>query len=410
MRMVWVRWSLMALGGALIATGCGDDDGPEPGVDAGPPPAEGDAGPPAETDGGAAEDAGPPAPLELPPLESLSAGWNELLPGGETVCSRGSEFAFFVHPGTVDRVVIDFIGGGACWDATTCSFADAIFNDSVEPVRRAVARGEAVGIYDRENEENPFRDWTHVIIPYCTGDVHWGNASQTYNEGVPGEVSIEHKGAVNARVVLDWIYENFATPEQFFVTGCSAGSYGSLAWSAYVMNEYPGVPVVQFGDSGAGVITESFFRDSFPVWNATEVIPDWIEGLDPEEIDIFELELADLYLRLAAANPDAVLSQYNTTFDDNQTFYYSAMGGEGGAEGWSERMLASTSRIVEGATNYRNFQAPGEQHCIIVQENFYEVESNGVRLVEWIQDLVDGEEVPNVTCSDCSRATPGTEE
>jgi len=372
-------------------------------MDAGPPPTE-DGG--ATADGGAPDDAGGPA--ELPSLEELSAGWNEMQPGAPTICSRGSEFAFWVHPGTVDKVVIDFIGGGACWNESTCSFADAIFSDSVAPVRRAVEAGDVFGIYDRENEENPFRDWTHVIIPYCTGDVHWGDAVQTYGDG-PRAVTIEHRGAVNARVVMDWVFENFAEPEQMFVTGCSAGSYGSLAWSAYVMEQYPDVPVVQFGDSGAGVITESFFRDSFPQWNATEILPDWIEDLDPETVDIFELELADLYERLAAEYPEQVLSQYNTTFDDNQTFYYTAMGGEGGAAGWSEQMLASTGRIIENTPNYRNFRAPGEQHCIILQENFYEVESNGVRLVEWLQDLVDGEDVENVACTDCDRATPGTE-
>ena len=354
-------------------------------------------------DGG--PDTGPPEPLPLPALGDLEADtWNELLPGGATVCSRGSEFAFFVHPGTVNKVVVDFIGGGACWNQTTCSIADAIFSDSVEPVRRAVAEDMPVGIYDRAHEDNPFRDWTHVVIPYCTGDIHWGDARSEY-----GSLSIEHRGAVNARVVLDWVYENFLTPEQVFVTGCSAGSYGSIAWSAYLMEHYDDVPILQLGDSGAGVITESFFRESFPSWNAAAMLPDWIEGLDPEMVDIFELELADIYELIGAQYPANTIAQYNTTFDNNQTFYYEAMGGEGGAAGWSERMLASTGRITESTENFHNYQAPGEQHCVIVQENFYDVESNGVRLVDWIQALVDGAALPDVACADCDRPTPGTE-
>lgn len=384
----------------LGSLGCGDDDG---GGDAGTSDSAVETD--AERDATAGEDAAVP---ELPALSELADDWNELLPGGETVCSRGSEFAFFVHPGTVNKIVVDFIGGGACWNEDTCAFADAIFSDSVQPVRRAVARGEAVGIYDREQEENPFRDWTHVIIPYCTGDVHWGDATAMYGDGPGTPVTIEHRGAVNAQAVLGWVYDNVAAPEQVFVTGCSAGSYGSLAWSAYLMEQYPDANVIQFGDSGAGVITDTFFRDSFPSWNATPVLPDWIPSLDPASVDIFSLELADLYERLAAHYPDNTLSQYNTTFDDNQTFFYEAMGGVGGAEGWSERMRASTQRIAGSTSNYRNFQAPGEQHCIIIQPNFYEVEANGTRLVEWLQDLVDGDEVANVECTDCSRATPGT--
>lgn len=388
-----------------LVSACGDDDGS--GADAGD-----DAALDATFDASgpdAGGDAGPPPFNDLPALADLEPTWNELLPGGPTICSRGSEFAFFVHPGTVNKVIVDFIGGGACWNADTCSFADAIFSDSVEPVREAVAAGVGVGIYDRSNPENPFREWTHVVVPYCTGDVHWGDARTEYGDGPGLPVVINHRGAVNARAVLDWVYENVPAPEQAFVTGCSAGSYGSIAWAAHLMEHYPGVPVVQFGDSGAGVITETFFRDSFPSWNATGALPNWIPALDPDRVDIFELELADIYIGIGNHYPDNVVAQYNTTFDENQTFYYEAMGGEGGAMGWSAKMVASTSRIIDSTSNYRNFQAPGEQHCIIVQPNFYEVESNGVRLVDWIQDLVDGRDVENVTCVDCARPTPGTE-
>lgn len=355
----------------------------------------------------AAFDSGPPPLNDLPALEDLEDGWNELVPGGSTICSRGDEFAFFVHPGTTNKIVVDFIGGGACWNFDTCAFATSIFSDTVDPVRDAIDLGVAVGIYDRDNAENPFADWTHVIIPYCTGDVHWGDATTTYSNGT-SEITIHHRGAVNTGVVLDWVYENVLAPEQVVVTGCSAGSYGSIGWSAYLMEHYTDTPVIQFGDSGAGVITETFFRDSFPSWNAEEVLPAWLPQLDPETVDILDLELADLYEAIGMGYPTNVVSQYNTTFDDNQTFYYEAMGGAGGAMGWSEGMEASRDRIIASTPSYRAFQAPGEQHCIIVQENFYEVESNGVRLVEWLQDLVDGEDVENVICSDCDRPTPGT--
>ncbi len=407
----WIHLTLLL----TLLSACGDD--PDPALDAGDDAtvdaaedAEADAndldgGEPdgGDTDGGE-PDGGEPGPLPL--LSELDPNaWNELRPGGETSCSRGSEYAFFVRPGTTNKIVVDFIGGGACWNETTCSIAGAIFSDSVAPVRRAVEENMPQGIYDRENEENPVGDWTHVILPYCTGDIHWGNSSTEYSD----TLTIEHRGAVNTRAVLDWIYANVDAPEQIFVTGCSAGSYGSLAWSAYLAEHYEGVPTVQFGDSGAGVITESFFRDSFPSWNAEMILPAWIEELDPSMVDIFELDLADLYERVGTYYPDNRFSQYNTSFDDNQAFYYEAMGGEGGAMGWNERMEASTSRIIESTPNYRNFQAPGEQHCIILQPNFYEVESNGVRLVEWLDQLINGEAPENVSCTDCTRATPGTE-
>ena len=66
--------------------------------------------------------------------------------------------------------------------------------------------------------ENPFKDWHHVYIPYCTADIHWGDAERTYeNEGQA--FTIRHKGGVNTRAVLSWVYENVPSPEKVFVTG-----------------------------------------------------------------------------------------------------------------------------------------------------------------------------------------------
>ena len=52
--------------------------------------------------------------------------------GGDTICSRGDDFAFAVRKGTSKNIVIDFVGGGGCWDEFTCGFADATFTDNVD--------------------------------------------------------------------------------------------------------------------------------------------------------------------------------------------------------------------------------------------------------------------------------------
>ncbi|UJR86278.1 pectinacetylesterase family protein [Sandaracinus amylolyticus] len=343
----------------------------------------------------------------LPRAEDLPLGeWTEIAPGGDTICSRGEPYSFFVRPGAVDRVIVDFIGGGACWDEFTCSVADAIFSDSVDEIRDAVQNAEPAGLYDHENADNPFADYWHVVIPYCTGDIHWGNATTTYGEG-ESAVTIHHRGAVNARAVLDWVYDSFESPERILVTGCSAGSYGSVMWSAHIMRHYEGVPILQFGDSGAGIITDEFFRNSFPSWNALEVFPSWIPALDPEQHDIFAMALPDLYSGIANAYPTQHMSQYNTALDDNQTFYFRAMGGSG-VEEWSERMQMSVAEIEDRATNFSSFMAPGQQHCIVPYDNFYTVNVGGRRLVDWLRELERGEDPPSVACSgdECSAATP----
>src|SRR5688572_13740504 len=119
-----------------------------------------------------------------------SAQWQTIEPGGATLCSDGSPFRFFVHPGSSERLLVEFEGGGGCWSAETCAmeiFTRRITTDP-ELARRL---GLLVGIYDRANPDNPFRDWTHVYVPYCTGDLHWGNAERAYGTSA-GAVSTVH--------------------------------------------------------------------------------------------------------------------------------------------------------------------------------------------------------------------------
>jgi len=356
-------------------------------------------------DGGANTTTTTPPPVELPTMpEGLEEGWNEIATGGDTICSRGTEYAFFVRPGTVNKVVIDFIGGGACWNQTTCSVADAIFNPDIDNVRAAIAANLPSGMYDTSEPDNPFKDWYHVVIPYCTGDIHWGDNVATYGSD-PNTVVINHKGAVNTRAVLDWVYDQFSAPEQLFVTGCSAGSYGSVMWAPHIAQHYPDSRVIQFGDSGAGIITQDFFEESFPSWKAEGSFPTWIDGLDPNQVNLLELSLSDLYVGLSNHYPQHQFSQYNTAFDENQVFYFKAMGGTD-AEEWSQQMQASIDEIQQSAPSFASFIPSGEQHCIILFDNFYTVNVGGERLVDWLASMLGGTQPDNLACSDCSAPTP----
>ena len=53
------------------------------------------------------------APAPLAKLDGLVPGWNAIEPGGETTCSDGTPYRFYVRPGDPARLMVYFQGGGA---------------------------------------------------------------------------------------------------------------------------------------------------------------------------------------------------------------------------------------------------------------------------------------------------------
>lgn len=307
------------------------------------------------------------------------AGWQEIRPGGATVCSDGSPWRFFVAQGAADKVIINFQGGGACWDAATCNPESRLYTPSLQI--RDLQAGQ--GVFNRNNSENPFRDWTHVFVPYCTADLHWGNNTARYTG-----LTIQHKGAVNARQAVLWVFNNIPNPQNVMVTGCSAGGYGSIMWAPYFMRRYPTANVMQLGDAAVGVVPESFLPTLSTAWGPQGALPGWMGSLD-----ITMLGSNGLYKSFAKAYPDRSFAQYSTLLDEVQIFFYSRILGQPRptpeiAQQWEQGALANLDSIKQSAPNFYSYLAPGAQHCIIGRPEFYTTKVGDVTFADWVRKLV----------------------
>lgn len=90
-------------------------------------------------------------------------------PGGTTTCGDGGDYAFFTETGTVNKLLIEFEGGGACWDYATCSLA-GIWRRQLTQQCSAIPRVIP----------NTFDNWSTIFVPYCTGDCNFGDTETTY--------------------------------------------------------------------------------------------------------------------------------------------------------------------------------------------------------------------------------------
>lgn len=338
----------------------------------------------------------------MPNLADLPADeFSFLKPGGETICATGSEYGFAVRPGDPTKVVIEFEGGGACFNDFTCSHPyskgaeSAVFKDFASA--ESYAGADQVGLRDHGNTDNPVKGWTHIIVPYCSADVHWGDKETTY-----GENTIQHRGAKNTKSVMDYVFAQVAAPKQVFVTGCSAGGYGSIYHTPEVRAHYSNAKVSHFSDSAAGVFPETYFPILRDTWGFQSTFPTAIGSADDFKT------LAYLYQGIGAKYPDTLLSQYNVIGDTTQSTFLALMGGSG----WSDGMLANVGELVNTMpNNFRTYLSPGSVHCIIEKDEMYSKTVGGTKLTDWMKAVVADEKPANVACPTCTlpaKADAGT--
>jgi hypothetical protein len=351
----------------------------------------------------------------LTAFSDMPAGeWTMIEPGGETICAYGTPFKFFVRPADTpsDKLMIHFEGGGACWDQDTCA-PSFVFPPDDPNARPLFAKdisdeemaGYTQGLFDFDNPENPVADYNTVFIPYCTGDIHMGNTVQEYTSSSGESYTMHHKGFVNASTVLDWTYANFENPSDIFITGISAGALGQVLHTPYIMDHYKdsGANIVQFADSYVGVVAPNWA--GFGTWGAYEnravdIVPAYAD-MTPEKFTI-----ANLYKGMAPVFPEHTFSEFSSYVDTTQIFFYFLTGGGATPEEAGTNYVVNKQSIMNGLTanlpNFRAYQSWGNVHGITPINDFYAYQVKGVRLRDWLADLLVDEPVRNVSCSLCT--------
>jgi hypothetical protein len=342
-----------------------------------------------------------PQLIPVADLSDLEPGWNVIEPGGDTVCSDGTPYKFFVRPGASEKLMVYFQGGGACWTGGTC-------DPDLKPtyyvnVEKTDPDGYD-GIFRFENPQNPLKDHSVVFARYCTADVHIGDVIASYDAPQTEEhqahpFTIHHKGFVNADAVLDWTYAHFFTPDSIFVSGSSAGSIPSPYYAMLIADQYPNARISQLGDASGGYQMDG--RDIRPqdLWGTLDRLQQMpeFEGMESTEFDY-----ESLYVGAASRHPDILFAQYDTAEDKTQKYFLSLAGID--SPSLLPLLQQNQASIREKVGNFRTYVAGGELHTILIKPEFYAYHVDGELVRDWVDALVNGKEVSDVQCGECSEA------
>jgi Pectinacetylesterase len=322
-----------------------------------------------------------------------AAGWEKVVPGGDCHCADGSEFAFWERRADPTKVVFFLDGGGGCYDATTCAFLpeDPAYDWNVQGDDPA----QDSGIFDLARADNPFRDYSFVLVPSCTGDAHLGHATHEYSP----ELTVEHNGYVNGTAALDYIAEHYPDAAQVVVVGKTIGSIAAPVYGGLVADRLPDAHVTVFGGQSGHVPDDPDLNADVlgELWGAYGTMPDWEvnDGLTARDWGPRRF-----WIQAGLHNPEIVLARFDYAYDQEAAQGAAALGIDP-----SELLAvidANEAAIEAAGVVQHSYTAPGDGHGIFEWPTFYELEVNGVTLVDWVDALIAGESLEDVHCTQCT--------
>jgi hypothetical protein len=125
-------------------------------------------------------------------------------------------------------------------------------------------------------------------------------------------------------------------------------------------------------------------------------MPDWEvnEGLTARDWGI-----PRFWIQAGLHDPDIVQARFDFAYDPNATRALESIGVDSST---LELIDANEAAIEAAGVVQHSYIAPGEGHRILELDEFYEMEVNGVTLVDWVTRLIEGEPVADVHCADCT--------
>jgi hypothetical protein len=340
---------------------------------------------------------------DLRPQEGAGSGtaasdWQTIVPAGDCACADGSEFAFWERPADETKVVLYLEGGGSCLDAVTCAFTGSggendYYDYNLSTERPGMGGG---GIFDFDRAENPFAGYSFVYVPLCTGDVYLGNATVEYSPSL----TVQHKGYVNGTAALAYLAEHYPDATQVVVVGKTAGSVAAPVYGGLVADLLPDAQVSVLGGQSGHLPDDPDFNTTIldGRWGAYGTMPDWEvnEGLTASDWGV-----PRFWTQAGLHDPDIVLARFDYAYDPNAAKTLALMGVDSST---LELIDANEAAIEAAGVVMHSYTAPGEEHGIFDFEAFYDLEVEGVRLVDWIDALLAGTPLDDVHCVQCETA------
>ncbi|MEY4511921.1 MAG: hypothetical protein RLZZ450_4043 [Pseudomonadota bacterium] len=358
----------------------------------------------------------PKASSKVTPAAPTGWVWYDI-PGA--ICRDGSPTGFYVHFAESDSLLVYLEGGGACTSPGFCAYNPKNVNQvlsgdgqtligSVGGATSGRQQPGKDGIFALGNAQNPFKDWSMVYIPYCTGDVHFGTRTNVMVPGV--DEKQQFVGYRNMEKFVARLAPTFQDKaKQVVLTGASAGGFGASLNYSLVQDTFKDARVMALDDSGPPfpdkiepVCMQKKWRE---LWGFADSFPK--DCKECQQADGGGLGNFGVFLQ--KKHPNYTFASLSSTQDEViRSFYAPGLDNCSGfdtgdpatavlfsfpAEQYTEGLLASRAQYLPSkafASYYINGAGNKTYHQHLWRPRFYEAAQGNVTIAAWVKDFISG--------------------
>ncbi len=314
--------------------------------------------------------------------------WYQVTPEG-TTSSNGTEWHGIFRKGTENKVVVYFFGGGVSITPETSKQGTKFFAVDMT-AQNFVAQG---GIGSTA-ENNPFKDWSFIVIPYASGDFHTGTGEYRYTSDGK-EKTVYHHGYTNYAAMVETVKPYIGEPDTLLVTGFSAGGFATSLLADDVIDRFPSANNVTVCVDSSLLLYDGWHETARDLWKSPAEIT---ERLTTNNI------VLDSLTALSNKRGDSVKILFDCSYRDDTLQQYQGYINNGKMEknkANGDRFQADLKEMVAGLqANIPNvgiyiwdYKADAEtkntQHTIISSDFLVELESEK-SIADWLSDAING--------------------
>lgn len=359
-----------------------------------------------------AMDSGPPEIAPGDPITGQDGVWTNV-PIPEGYCRDGVPAHLVARLNSQSKKVAIYLeGGGACFNDASCKLLTFDVPSYVL----------GTGIFNFNRTDNPIRDWNVFYIPYCTGDVHAGSNPTGYPGPITGPQN--YTGYSNLKLYLSRILATVPDATDELLMGSSAGGFGAGLTADLVARNAP-ASVERFtllDDSGQPMSKQyipSCLQDTWrKVWGLDDTFLKDCGAACPKQDDyVYDWMhfLMGKYTKGPFA-PKFMGGLISWTGDSIISTFYGFGANDCTASApiplssaqFEAGLLEFRSDVQAQTDQFGTYFAGGTDHTFLLMDSgglvqgtgllggLYDTQVNGVRLVDWIKDLLDHKQAAHV--------------